>query len=69
MDLRNIAQVAHTDRQEDVNKMLEDGWVLLATSGGKDEEGYPIFWHALGRPEDPILFAIELLQSRVKAKG
>lgn len=48
MDLSRITQVAHTDRQEEVNRMLEDGWVLLATQAGNDDEGFPTFWHALG---------------------
>ncbi len=63
MDLRNILKVAHVDRQEDANKLLNDGWVLLATTGGVDSEGYPVFWHALGLPEDPAAAAKELLKS------
>ncbi|TAA11275.1 hypothetical protein EA658_16560 [Pseudoxanthomonas winnipegensis] len=50
MHLSTIVKVAHTHIQEDVNQMLRDGWVLLASEGGTDEEGYPIFWHALGLP-------------------
>lgn len=50
MDLTRISKVAQTNRHEDVNQMLREGWILLSTEGGKDEEGYPIFWHVLGYP-------------------
>lgn len=55
MDHSKISKVAHTHIQEEVNRMLEEGWVLLDTKGGTDEEGYPIFWHALGFPGRPPL--------------
>jgi|GEM_PF-4136201 len=64
MDLRNIAKVAHTDRADEVNKLLEGGWVLLSVQGGLDEEGRPTFWHALGLPEDPVALAIELFREK-----
>ncbi|WP_301655156.1 MULTISPECIES: hypothetical protein [Stenotrophomonas maltophilia group] len=68
MDLRNISQVGHTDRQEDVNRMLREGWVLLATQGGVNDEGQPVFWHALGLPEDPVALAIDLLRNKERTE-
>lgn len=69
MDLRNISKVAHTDKPDEVNRMLREGWVLLGTQGGVDDRGEPIFWHSLGLPEDPIALAIELLREQQASGG
>lgn len=37
-------QVLHSyhDGAPKLNKMLNEGWVLLSTAAGQDEQGYPI---------------------------
>lgn len=55
MDLSAISKVSIADRSSDANEKLAEGWILLDTATGKDEEGFPIVRFALGFPgREPI---------------
>ncbi len=48
MDLSTILEVAKTNREEDVNRYLKLGWVILAVATGSNEEGEPEMKYSLG---------------------
>lgn len=50
MDLTTITKVASSDREVDINEKLREGWVLLATAAGKDEQGQPYIRYSIGFP-------------------
>ena len=50
MDLTTISRVAMTDLADDANRMLDEGWVLLAVKPETDPSGTALFWHSLGFP-------------------
>lgn len=52
MENKDIRAVRETSQQKLANEWLSKGWVLLGTSHGKDETGYPITTFALGWPLD-----------------
>lgn len=50
MVVQSIKAVRETSQQATANSYLSKGWVLLGTSHGKDETGYPITTYTLGWP-------------------
>ncbi|EPM7337321.1 hypothetical protein ACV4P1_000301 [Enterobacter hormaechei] len=46
-------QVLHSyhDGVTKLNKMLSEGWILLATASGQDDQGYPIHTWTIGRTQ------------------
>ncbi|MFG6139343.1 hypothetical protein, partial [Halomonas sp. B23F22_10] len=46
-----IVEVKHSSLLKEVNELLKEGWRLLGTSHGVDENSYPIVIYALGREE------------------
>lgn len=47
----DIVEVRHSSLLKEVNELLKEGWRLLGTSHGVDENSYPIVIYALGREE------------------
>jgi len=45
----DIIEVRHSSVLKEVNELLKEGWKLLGTSHGVDENSYPIVIYALGR--------------------
>jgi hypothetical protein len=45
----DIVEVTHSSILQEVNELLSEGWKLLGTSHGVDENSYPIVIYALGR--------------------
>lgn len=43
-------QVAHDERE--ANRLIEKGWVMIETAGGKDETGYPITRYSMAWVND-----------------
>lgn len=48
MDLETIGTVFQTDDVQELNKRLEDGWVLLAIATGTKAEGEPWILYSIG---------------------
>lgn len=46
-------QVLHSyhDGVSKLNKMLSEGWILLSTASGQDDQGYPIHTWTIGRTQ------------------
>lgn len=46
-------QVLHSyhDGVSKLNKMLSEGWIILSTVSGQDEQGYPIHTWTIGRTQ------------------
>ncbi|WP_143704012.1 MULTISPECIES: hypothetical protein [Luteimonas] len=63
MDLTTISRVAMTDLADDVNRMLDEGWVLLAVKPETDPSGNALFWHSLGFPGRSPLRVLEDMKS------
>ena len=51
-DLSKVKSVIQRNDAQSCNKYLAAGWVLLSTTGGKDESDYPITQFALGWAKD-----------------
>lgn len=53
--MSDVKQVRETTSINTANSYLAEGWVMLGTSNGKDETGYPITYYSLGwiREENP----------------
>ena len=49
VELSDIKQVVHLKNDTDVNSYLKGDWVIIATAGGQDENGYPVILYSLGR--------------------
>lgn len=57
--MSEVNRVRDVYGQVPANKLIGLGWVLLGTSHGKDESGYPITLYSLGwtqnlPPQDPL---------------
>lgn len=50
MELGKIQKVEYEYDQKRINQMLSEGWVILNTAGGQDEDGSPIITVLLGLP-------------------
>ncbi|MGO1072895.1 hypothetical protein [Lysobacter sp. CA199] len=48
MDLETIGTVQEIDSVQEVNRLLEEGWVILAIATGKHNEGEPWIRYSLG---------------------
>lgn len=53
MELADIAEVRHEFIDDDVNKLISTGWVILAVSPGQDNDGRAYVLYSLGRANDP----------------
>ena len=53
--MSDVKQVRETTSINTATSYLAEGWVMLGTSNGKDETGYPITSYSLGwiREENP----------------
>jgi len=51
MDLSQIKQICEVYGEIAAQEKLNEGWILLAVAGGKDESGYPCMIYSLGRAE------------------
>lgn len=49
VDLETIGTVQETDSVQDVNRLLDEGWVLIAIATGKHTEGEPWIRYSLGQ--------------------
>lgn len=50
MDLETIGEVQQTDLVTEVNKQLDEGWVIIAIATGVGLEGEPRIVYSLGLP-------------------
>ena len=50
MDLSLITELTSTQDIKEVNQHLAAGWVLVSVADGRDSDGYPVTWYALGFP-------------------
>ncbi|MBT2747730.1 MULTISPECIES: hypothetical protein [unclassified Lysobacter] len=48
MDLETIGAVFQTDDVQEVNKRLEDSWVIIAVATGTRADGQPWILYSLG---------------------
>lgn len=46
-DIKSATGVTETFSQKECNNLIRDGWSLLDTAPGKDEQGYPIVKYVL----------------------
>ncbi len=42
IDLTKVREVTETFSKEGANELLKQGWVLIDTASGKDENDYPL---------------------------
>lgn len=52
LDLTRIAQVVVVNSEADVNSYLRAGWVIIASAGGRDDDGFAEILTMLGKTED-----------------
>ncbi len=49
IDLTNVKEVTETLSKDRVNELLKQGWALIETASGKDENGYPLIKYSLAK--------------------
>ena len=49
LDLTRIAQVVVGNSEADVNSYLRAGWVIIASAGGRDDDGFEEILTMLGK--------------------
>ena len=49
MELQDVDKIVTTHQTREANKYLDDGYILLAVAGGKNEEDSPMMIYSLGR--------------------
>jgi hypothetical protein len=55
MDLDNIVEVKETSSYKEVNRLLQDGWILLSSGHSRGEvPGYDHHSYSLGLPKEKL---------------
>lgn len=56
MAIEDVKKLTSTDNVTEANAYLQSGWILLAVTPGRMEDGTPWTWHTLGwaRDDQPV---------------
>lgn len=49
VDLTKVKEVTETYAQQTVNDLIKQGWVLIDTASGVDEQKYPLIKYSLAK--------------------